>query len=75
MDKNHRAQAVNIFCLCHGAQKMAEITPKEGIEVVSRHHGTYHIGSLSVRELLTQLSGTTNGSAIIDFVRTEVAHG
>lgn len=64
---------VSLFCVCHGRQKMAEVTPGRGVEVVSRHHGTYHTGSLSVRELLVQLSGTTNGSAIVQFVQEQVA--
>ena len=68
MGNGTNSQPVNLFCLCHGKQKMAEIHPAEGIEVVSRHHGTYHVGSLSVHDLLTQLAGTTNGSAIIEFV-------
>mgnify|MGYP001558544702 FL=1 len=66
---------VNMLCLCHPAsrgQKMAVVTPGLGIEVISRHHATYHTGSLSVRDLLTQLSGTTEGSAIIDFVIEQV---
>ena len=73
---------VNLLCLCHPTtegrnrpQKMAEVTPGLGIEIVSRHRGIYHTGSLSVRDLLTQLSGTTDGSAIIDFVRETVGSG
>ena len=54
---------------------MAVVTPGLGIEVVSRHHGAYHTGSLSVRELLSQISGTTDGSAILTFVQQTVGSG
>mgnify|MGYP001583709595 CR=1 FL=1 len=70
MDKNG---TINVLCTCHGQQKMAAVRPGVGIEMISRHHGTYHIGSLSVRELLMQISGTTDGSAITEFVRGQVA--
>ena len=72
MDNGTNSKALTVYCVCHGRQKMAAVTPGIGIEVVSRHHGMYHTGSLSVRELLTHLSGTTDGSAIIDFVRGQV---
>ena len=35
MGDGTNSQPVNMFCLCHGKQKMAEIHPAEGIEVVS----------------------------------------
>ena len=78
MDSGSNGNVVNLLCLCHPApngQKMAIVTSGLGIEVISRHHGTYHTGSLSVRDLLTQLSGTMDGSAIIDFVRETVGSG
>ena len=75
MGSGSNSHPVNIFCVCHGQQKMAQITPGQGIEVVSRHHGAYHTGSLSVRELLHQISGTTDGSAIITFVQQMVGSG
>ena len=58
----------NVYCKCHGAQKVAEVGP-EGVEIVSRHHGTYHVGSLSAREVLSLMAGTVEGSAIIQFVQ------
>ena len=64
---------IDMLCRCHGQQKMAEVTQGCGIEVVSRHHGTYHVGSLSIRDLLVQLSGTTDGSAIIACVQEWVS--
>ena len=67
---NSRTEA--IFCVCHGQQKMAEVG-NEGLAVVSRHHGTYHTGSLSARDLLVQLSGTVEGSAIVKYVQDVVA--
>ena len=75
MDKGRDGYVVPLLCLCHPVdkgQKMAVVTPGIGVEVVSRHHGTYHTGSLSVIGLLTQLSGTTDGSAIIAFVIEQV---
>ena len=78
MGSGNNGNVVNLLCLCHPApkrQKLAVVTPGLGIEVVSRHHGTYHTGSLSIRDILTQLSGTTDGSAIIDFVRETVGSG
>ena len=65
----------NLLCLCHGQQRMAVVTSHEGIEIISRHHGTYHVGSLSARDLIVELAGTVDGSAIIDFVRQQVANG
>ena len=73
MGSGSNSGPVNVYCRCHGSQRMAVVTPGQGIEVVSRHHGTYHTGSLGVRELLRELSGTTNGSAIVQFVRGIVA--
>ena len=58
----------NVYCRCHGGQKIAEIG-SAGVEVISKHHGTYHIGSLSAREVLRRMAGTLEGSAIIQFVR------
>lgn len=75
MGSGSNSGAVNMFCVCHGQQKMAVVTPGLGIEVVSRHHGAYHTGSLSVRELLSQISGTTDGSAILTFVQQTVGSG
>lgn len=75
MGSGSNSNPVNIFCVCHGQQKMAVVTPGRGIEVVSRHHGAYHTGSLSVRELLNQISGTTEGSAIVSFVQELVGSG
>ena len=75
MDNRGNGHVVPLLCLCHPVgkgQKMAVVTPGVGIEVVSRHHGTYHTGSLSAVDLLTQLSGTTDGSAIIAFVIEQV---
>lgn len=75
MGSGSNSHPVDLFCVCHGKQKMAEVTPGQGLEIVSRHHGTYHTGSLSVRDLLVQLSGTTNGSAIVQFVQGHMASG
>ena len=61
-------EANNIYCLCHGQQKVAEIG-SGGIEMVSKHHGTYHVGSLSAKEVVMRLAGTVEGSAIIQFVQ------
>ena len=75
MDKGSNGYVLPLFCLCHPVgkgQKMAVVTPGVGVEVISRHHGTYHTGSLSVIGLLTQLSGNTDGSAIIGFVIEQV---
>ena len=72
MGSGQNSGPVNVYCRCHGNQRMAVITSGEGIEVVSRHHGTYHTGSLSVPELLQRLSGTVNGSAIVQFVREAI---
>ena len=69
MGSGSNSGPVNVYCRCHGNQRMAVVTVGAGIEVVSRHHGTYHTGSLSAPQLLQQLSGTTNGSAIVQFVR------
>lgn len=69
MGSGSNSGPVNVYCRCHGNQRMAVVTPHNGIEVVSRHHGTYHTGSLSVPELLQQISGTINGSAIVQFVQ------
>lgn len=73
MGSGSNSVPVNIYCRCHGNQRMAVITAGNGLEVVSRHHGTYHTGSLSVSELLRQISGTTSGSAILQFVKEAVA--
>lgn len=69
MGSGSNSNAVNLYCVCHGQQRMAVITPGAGIEVVSRHHGTYHTGSMSVPDLLRQISGTADGSAVVEFVR------
>jgi len=73
------SKPINLFCnVCScahpGHQKLAEIT-HDGIEIISRHHGTYHTGSLSIQEILRQVSGTTDGSAVLSFVREVLGNG
>lgn len=66
-----------LFCNCpeHDGKRetLAKVYPREGIEVVGRHHGTNHIGSMSVPDLLRTLAGTVDGSAIVAFVRQQVS--
>ena len=65
--------AIDLYCTCieHGGkrQTLGKMYPLEGIEIKSRHHGTYHMGSIAASELLFILAGTTDGSAVIEFVR------
>ena len=78
MGSGSNSTEVNLYCTCQDPghtqrrQTMAKIYPREGIEVVSRSHGTHHIGSISVHNLLRLLAGTQDGSAINSFVRQVV---
>lgn len=76
MGSGSHSSEVRLYCQCHPSSmrsNLAMIYPGEGIEVKARHHGTNHVGSLSVAEVLRQLAGTVEGSAIVDFVRRQVS--
>ena len=69
MGSGSNSGAVNMLCNCHNQQRMWVIYPGQGVETMSRHHGTNHVGSLGVKSLLEQLAGTVSGSAILQFVQ------
>ena len=68
--------AVRLLCTCpeHGGKRetVGKFFVREGLEVKSRHHGTYHIGSISAPDLLRHIAGTVDGSAIVTFVRQQL---
>ena len=77
MGSGSNSLAVNVYCTCHPDSvreraKLWEIHPGQGVEVSSRHHGTYHNGSMGVRDLLEQIAGTVSGSAILQFVQEAI---
>lgn len=68
MDKT----GTGIYCSCcdgnHHQEKLAEIHPREALEIKDRRHGQNHIAVISPREVLERLSGTT-GEGILNYVR------
>ena len=48
--------------------KLAEVDAA-GLEIVARSHGTHHTGTVDPPSLLRRISGTTDGSAIVEYVR------
>lgn len=72
MGSGSNGKPTKMYCDCHGSQTVALFLPGEGIEVQAKHHGTWHVGSLSAAEVLRRLAGTVDGSAVLDFVREQV---
>ena len=59
-----------VLCDCCGRTKVAELHPRENLAIVDRSHGRKHVAVLTAREILERLSGTLNGSAVVDYVKT-----
>ena len=65
----------SVMCNCCGTERMLDIMPHVGIKVIDGRHGVRHTAEVDSREMLERLSGTINGSAIVDFVRKIVYSG
>ena len=64
-----------MYCSCHGTERLLDLRPREGIQVVDGRHGTRHEATVGPREMLARLAGTVEGSAIVDYVSRVVGHG
>ena len=62
----------SVMCDCHGTERLCDIRPGIGLEVLDGRHGIKHLARVDSREMLERLSGTMDGSAIVDFVRRTV---
>ena len=71
----------SVYCEDHGCQvvehrhyeRLLDIKPQVGIEVLDDRHGQRHRALVQPREALERLAGTINGSAILDYVRKVVS--
>ena len=61
-----------IICDDCGQEKLGELHPRDKIEIQDNRHGRRHVVTLTVPEVLRRLSGTTDGSAIVNFVQNIV---
>ena len=68
MNGNHDGTAIR--CDCCDRVKVGEIHPQSRLAIVDRSHGRKHVAVLTAREILERLSGTLNGSAVVDYVKT-----
>lgn len=62
----------SIYCDCHGSERLCDIRPGIGLEVMDGRHGVKHLARVEPREMLQRLAGTLAGSAILDYVRRVV---
>ena len=58
-----------IRCSCCGRELMLVICPGEKLEVKNTRHGGHHVATLSPREVLERISGTSGREGVINFVR------
>lgn len=58
----------SVYCNCHGTERLLDLRPQEGIQVVDGRHGTRHEATVAPREILARLAGTVDGSAIVAYV-------
>ena len=72
MDSSATLAPINIMCYCHQTERMFVAYPQRGVEAITRRHGTHHASSLGVNQLLAIIAGTTDSSAIINFVQRAV---
>jgi len=65
----------SIFCGCsldgelHHSEKLGEIRPLEGLVIHDRRNRIRHMAVVSPMEVLQRLSGTLEGSAVIEYVK------
>lgn len=62
----------SVYCTCHGTERLCDVRPGEGLHVIDGRHGTRHEARVTSRELLERLAGTTDGSAIVEYVHRVV---
>ena len=62
----------SVYCNCHGTERLLDLRPREGIQVVDGRHGTRHEATVGPREMLARLAGTIAGCAIVDYVQSVV---
>ena len=61
-------EGTGIACDCCGDKKMGEVRAQQHIQI--RNDG--HVVTMTPKEVLQRLSGTSAGSAIMEFVRRVV---
>ena len=66
----------SIFCGCsldgelHHTEKLGEIRPLEGLVIHDRRNRIRHMAVVTPVEVLQRLSGTMEGSAVIEYCKT-----
>ena len=63
----------SVYCDCHQTERLMDIKPHIGIEVMDGRHGTAHRALVPPRQALERLAGTLDGSAVMDYVRQVMA--
>ncbi len=63
-----RCQCRHCFNSREQPEKLAEIT-HNGLEIMDGRHGRVHFVQMPVRSVIERLAGTTDGSAVVDYVR------
>ena len=63
-----RGIGTTIVCDCCGSHKLGEMD-SNGLEIQKKSHGRDYVATVSPRELLRQLAGTLEASAIVEYVR------
>ena len=67
----HRS-GTSVYCDCHQTERLMDIKPMVGIEVMDGRHGTAHKVLVPPRQTLERLAGTIGGSAIVAYVQKVV---
>lgn len=57
-----------IRCDCCRKEKLAEMHPRENLEILDRRHGTKHVVLLSAQEVLEGIAGTKGRDAVLRYV-------
>ena len=63
----------SVYCDCHHTERLMDIKPHLGFEIIDDRHGIKHKALVPPREALERLAGTLDGSAIVDYVRRVMA--
>ena len=64
-----RYNGTGIRCSCCNTELMLVICPGEKLEVKNTRHGEHHVATLSPREVLERISGTSGREGVLNFVR------
>ena len=67
--QNKGHNGTGVYCGCCGDELLCVIKPQESLEVKDHRHGQHHVATLTPREVLERISGTSGREGVLNFVR------